>query len=53
MIKFPRSTKRNLSEYSLKFYKLIIKQENVLIGSNKLNISKDILEILNKIELIN
>ena len=45
-----------LSEYSSQnSIELIIKQENVLIGSNKLNISKDILEILNKkkIELIN
>ena len=45
-----------LSEYSVQnSITLIIKQENVLIGSNKLNISNEILEILNKkkIKLIN
>ncbi len=45
-----------LGEYSVQnSITLIIKQENVLIGSNKLNISNEILEILNKkkIKLIN
>ncbi len=45
-----------LREYSKKnSIQLIIEQENVLIGSNKLNITSEILEIVNskKIKLIN
>ena len=45
-----------LTEYSSKnSIELIIKQENVLIGSNKLNITSEILEVVDskKIKLIN
>ena len=53
---FIEQLRKILNEYSEKnSIQLIIKQENVLIGSNKLNISNDILEIVNKknIKLIN
>ena len=55
-LNFVEQLREILSEYSEKnSIKLIIKQENVLIGSNKLNISDEILEIVNKkkIKLIN
>ena len=45
-----------LTEYSSKnSIQLIIKQENVLIGSNKINITKEILEIVDskKIKILN
>ena len=45
-----------LTEYSSKnSIELIIKQENVLIGSNKINITKEILEVVDskKIKLLN
>mgnify|MGYP001192593030 CR=1 FL=1 len=54
--KFVEELRKILSEYSSNnSIQLIIEQENVLIGSNKLNITNDILKIVDsrKIKLIN
>ena len=52
---FVEELRKILSEYSLEnSIQLIIEQENVLIGSNKLNITDDILKVVNskKIKLL-
>ena len=53
---FIQELRKILSEYSAKnSIQLILEQENVLIGSNKLNISDEILKIVDskKIKLLN
>ncbi len=53
--KFAEELRKILSEYSTKnSIELILKQENVLIGSNELNITKEILEVVDskKIKLL-
>lgn len=53
---FSKELRMILSEYSSKnSIQLIIKQENVLIGSNKINITNEILEVVDskKIKLLN